>query len=647
MRNQAERKSHFLVGFGEAGDRHDEKKGLVSFDKGDFTIMVALGSPKDFREELVEVLKEWATLGHHIDTNWIVCHPRVHRDAVVSIIEKTFGWSSMVEYTNRNLTTDIDLSILIRDLGNRLNRNFEIDDLSVEAFAHEHPTKKVTNEGVDNESKAIWKGIMRATKKNLDLRYGFALIFIVMIAIALPVIQREKVDLIVAIDDWPGNLPGLAANGGYRTQSGSIYDSLGMEIHFRHEENHRRRWSALADKQVDIISLTLDQVIEFGNDATFSLPDIRVFLSTAWSYRGHGLVASEKTESISDLTGSVAAQKISPSYYFFRMLRMRGRQSIMALDLDERLPAESIRALKSGDARAIALGDPYLSLARETEGLKVFATNYRLPDINIQSVLVARESTISDKRELIGRFVWGWLARAADAQRNTKGFAKDVHGVWPGLLTENRLQSILMNNVYIIDCCENINLHVLDGEYGEMGFSELFVGIANSLGVGVSSNVKSAFSEILRVFEDDKSLGKDSLCVSRRRQEAIVKMRQEIYDMLRNFQGNRNCFFIKHPFGERTVQSDAYYQLRDLCERMASLLHENSEFRIVVVGRSDETGESEEKKSISLLRAHEIKRALLDCTIDPSRIVVDSKGDEEAAGTPEIDRQTKICLEKL
>ncbi len=642
MRDQVERKSHFLVGFGEAGDQHAEGKGLVSFDKGDITVIVALGSPEDFREKLIEVLERWAGLEHHIGTNWIVCHPRIHRDVVVSIIEERFGWSSPIKYANSNLTSDVDLSVLVRDLDNRLNRSFEIENLSVEVFNHEHLSEEVIS-----GPEPIWKRIiqiLRAIRRTLRIRYAVAFILSAAIAAALLIIESEE-DLTVAIDHWPGNLPGLAANGGDYTKRGSLYDSLGLEVRFRYEENHRKRWLMLVNDQTDIISLTLDQIIEFGNESKSAIPDIRVLLSTAWSYGGHGLVASEKMESIRDLTRTVAAQRISPSYYFFRLLRKRGRPSMMALDLDEMLPEESVEALKSGDVGAIVLGDPYLTLARETEGIRVLATAYRLPDIDIQSVLVARKSILDSKREFVGRFVWGWLAMTAEAHKNGKEFVTDIHTVWPELLTESRLQGILKNNVYMIDGGENIELHVLNGMYGTMGFDGLLLRVANSLGLDVPMNVESAFSDILGVLKDSKSLGTEDLLVDRWRQEATVNARQEAYDMMTEFQGGGSCYFISHPPGQSAVQDDARSELRDLRKRLAAFLREYNEFKIEVVGRSDKMGEPEPKESMSLKRAREIEKELR-IEIESSRIVVDWRGDLEATGTPEIDRQTKICLVK-
>ncbi|MCL2398559.1 MAG: phosphate ABC transporter substrate-binding/OmpA family protein [Defluviitaleaceae bacterium] len=179
----------------------------------------------------------------------------------------------------------------------------------------------------------------------------------------------------ISLDEWVGWKNLLDANGGLRTQPGSIYYNLGLDIEFVIINDADHSSSALIAGSIDGAGYTInryaflfDQFVENGLNP--------VYIGTLYaSTGGDGVIAREQFASIESLYG----QRIGVARFSEAMALMDWLIAQSSLTNEQKAtmrndlvmfdsPDDAARAFFAGHLEAAVTWQPYLSQAQEAPG---------------------------------------------------------------------------------------------------------------------------------------------------------------------------------------------------------------------------------------------------------------------------------------
>jgi NitT/TauT family transport system substrate-binding protein len=214
--------------------------------------------------------------------------------------------------------------------------------------------------------------------------------------------ETELPTVKVAINTWPGLGPYYVARAkGFDREEG-------VKIEVIMTEDTVARNSSLASGEVDLVGITLDNVVI---SQSRGVPMVVVGESD-FSFGGDGILAKKEIKSVVDLKGKrVACPEGLPSHFFLLYLLRKnklGPKDIELVPADDGGQAGTLFA--SGKVDAAVTWDPWISNAASKTGGKghVIVTTRDEPGL-ILGIVAANKKTLAERADRIYRAQKAWF----------------------------------------------------------------------------------------------------------------------------------------------------------------------------------------------------------------------------------------------
>jgi NitT/TauT family transport system substrate-binding protein len=210
---------------------------------------------------------------------------------------------------------------------------------------------------------------------------------------ALPIVK-------VAINTWPGLGPFYVARAkGFDREEG-------IQLQVTMTENTEARTSSLVSGEVDLVGITLDNIVI---SRARGLPLVVVGKSDI-SYGGDGIIAKKDIRSVAELKGRrVACPEGLPSHFLLLyLLRQNGMSpsDIQLVPADDGGQAAFLFA--SGNADAAVTWDPWISQTEKLAGGHVLITTREAPGL-LLGIVAANKDLLPERADRIAHAMRAWF----------------------------------------------------------------------------------------------------------------------------------------------------------------------------------------------------------------------------------------------
>ena len=211
--------------------------------------------------------------------------------------------------------------------------------------------------------------------------------------VELPVVK-------VAINTWPGLGPFYVARAkGFDREEG-------IQLQVTMTENTEARTSSLVSGEVDLVGITLDNIVI---SRARGLPLVVVGKSDI-SYGGDGIIAKPEIRSVANLKGKrVACPEGLPSHFLLLYLL---RQNGMGPGDIQLVPADdggqAAFLFTSGNADAAVTWDPWISQTEKLGGGHVLITTREAPGL-LLGIVAANKNLLPERADRIARAMRAWF----------------------------------------------------------------------------------------------------------------------------------------------------------------------------------------------------------------------------------------------
>lgn len=227
----------------------------------------------------------------------------------------------------------------------------------------------------------------------------------------------------VGIVTWGGYAGGIVANNGFKANAESLFwKEYGIAVELKVIDDYpasRTAFKLGGDKDgVDIVWATVDSyALEYDQ-----LKDLnpKVIMQYDWSRGGDAIAVSEEIKSVSDLKGKrIAVAEGTPSHYF--ALYMLAQADLSTTDVnfvftDSAIEAAQIFRQGRADAGVSWSPDVYQA-AEDRQGGHILASTREATNL-IADVFVARGNFVDKHKDLLAKFVLGWLDGVERVNKN-------------------------------------------------------------------------------------------------------------------------------------------------------------------------------------------------------------------------------------
>jgi ABC-type amino acid transport substrate-binding protein len=232
----------------------------------------------------------------------------------------------------------------------------------------------------------------------------------------------------VSLVSFHGYAPGLVVNGNsLTTQSGSIYDRLGVKVSFVIEDSVPTLAQTFGSGTSNCAWRTSDFWAQEQPNMRNAGFDGRAVMVVDNTQGGDAIIAKDPSiRTVEDLAGKrIALLQFTPSHGLTidalanSSLTPRKRESVQYVYINDDEGTGGVRAaFESGKVDAAALWDPDLALALKSGGHVVYSTKTAQNLIFDVMVCDQRVLTKPEGREAVRKFVAGWMEGVKAARAN-------------------------------------------------------------------------------------------------------------------------------------------------------------------------------------------------------------------------------------
>lgn len=225
--------------------------------------------------------------------------------------------------------------------------------------------------------------------------------------------EASNEPLRITINSWIGWAPL------YLAKEKNLNDGVAVDI-IRVEDTGTRK-ATMISGEVDGYASSVDN---FALDASLGVPG-KIVLCFDESFGGDGIVARKSIGTLNDLIGKkIGYQKGLPSHFLLlAALKNAGLSGddVVHVDMDA---DKAGAAFVAGHLDAAVTWEPWISKAADMADGKILLTTRDFPGL-IVDALVFREDVIKNRKDDIGKLVYGWFS-ALDYWNNHKEEADQI-----------------------------------------------------------------------------------------------------------------------------------------------------------------------------------------------------------------------------
>lgn len=251
------------------------------------------------------------------------------------------------------------------------------------------------------------------------------------------VVKDNKDTINISLDEWIGWKSIIDANGGLKTQAGSIYDKLGIDVNISVINDAEQSSNALISKKIDAAGYTINRTAILSEK--FKEAGINVIMPyiTNFSNGGDGIIANSSINSITDLVNArIGIPELSEAHslvvWFINQsdLPAADKASIITNLIKFDTPDEAALAFFAGELDVAATWEPYLTQAQDTADAHILFSTASSSSL-IMDGIVFNEEFAKANPDVVSKFIQGSLM-AADMYDSEPD---SIRKVMPGFAT--------------------------------------------------------------------------------------------------------------------------------------------------------------------------------------------------------------------
>lgn len=437
----------------------------------------------------------------------------------------------------------------------------------------------------------------------------------------------------LSLDEWIGWKSIIDANGGLTTQSGSIYDKLGVKVNINVINDATQSSNALIKGDLNAAGYTINRTAFLSKKFTDAGKEVVMPYITNYSNGGDGIIAKSSIQNVNDLVNAkIGVPEFSEAQtlvvWFVNNSDLSAKKKAKIIDnlVLFSTPDDAAKAFFAGQIDVAATWEPYLTQAKNMTDAHVLFSTASSSNLVMDGILFDKKFAEAHA-DVVDKFIQGSL-EAADMY-NTEFNA--IREVMPMFNTASD-EDIVANTESAKLTTWKDNLDLLNGTAKTI-YSDM-CNVWTSIGESVNADlVNSIFDDTyINAISDQFSATE----VSNTKEVKVTKdNKQEIQDTEALLSGRASVTFIKNTakFSDSAAASEELNKFIDIAKVLDGAI-------IEIAGNTDPNPDSdpedEYNKKLSQQRAEAVKNYFVMNGISNGRIVVVGNG----SSNPVVDNDT-------
>lgn len=225
--------------------------------------------------------------------------------------------------------------------------------------------------------------------------------------------SRESKTIKLSLDEWIGWKSVIDANGGLKTQPGSIYDNLGIDVEIHVVNDATQSSNALIKGDLNAAGYTINRTAFLSNKFKEAGLDVVMPYITNYSNGGDGLIATDKYRTVESLVDAkIGVPQFSEAHslvvWFVNQSDLGDDQKSKIIDnlIFFETPDEAAKAFFSGQIDVAATWQPYLTQAENTSNCHVLFSTANSTKLIMDGILF-RKDWAETNADVVSKFIDG------------------------------------------------------------------------------------------------------------------------------------------------------------------------------------------------------------------------------------------------
>lgn len=437
----------------------------------------------------------------------------------------------------------------------------------------------------------------------------------------------------VSLDEWIGWKSIIDANGGLTTQSGSIYDKLGIKVNINIINDATQSSNALIKGDLNAAGYTINRTAFLSKKFTDAGKEVVMPYITNYSNGGDGIIAKSSIQNVNDLVNAkIGVPEFSEAQtlvvWFVNNSDLSNKDKAKIIDnlVLFSTPDDAAKAFFAGQIDVAATWEPYLTQAKNMTDAHVLFSTASSSNLVMDGILFDKKFAEAHA-DVVEKFIQGSL-EAADAYSTEFDAIREVMPMFNTASDED----IVSNTESARLTTWKDNLDLLNGTAKTI-YSDM-CNAWTSIGESVNADlVNSIFDDTYINAISDKFSATE---VSNTNTVKVTKdNKKEIQDTEALLSGRASVTFIKNTakFSDSAAASEELNKFIDIAKVLDGAI-------IEIAGNTDPNPDSdpedEYNKKLSQQRAEAVKNYFVMNGISNGRIVVVGNG----SSNPVVDNDT-------
>lgn len=439
--------------------------------------------------------------------------------------------------------------------------------------------------------------------------------------------SKSTNEMNISLDEWIGWKSVVDANGGLKTQPGSIFDKLGIKVNIHVINDATQSSNALIKGELDGAGYTVNRYAFLYPKFKENKTDVVMPFITNSSTGGDGIIAKNDIKSVEDLVGKkIAVPRYSEAQTLVWWLLNKSNLSKDDIDKIQKdmvmfdTPDDAAKAFFAGQVDAAATWQPYLTQAQDTTGAKLLFSTKSATSIVLDGI-VFEKGYYEKNKDTVAKFIEGTL-QAEELYTTEFTSIKDTMPLFSTETNENikamsedaTLSSYAVNKELLTSTAKTLFTDMSD-IWNKLGEKSLPGEVNNAFDTTALDTLSGKF---------DEAVSKEPKFTEKQREKA--QQVDNVESLLKKsvtieFQPNSAAF----------LNAEQASKVLDEFVDIAKILDGSI---IQIEGNINDTGigESEAGKKLSYQRAKTVSEYLKLNGVDPSRFVIVGNGISKQIG---------------
>lgn len=437
----------------------------------------------------------------------------------------------------------------------------------------------------------------------------------------------------VSLDEWIGWKSIIDANGGLTTQSGSIYDKLGIKVNINIINDATQSSNALIKGDLNAAGYTINRTAFLSKKFTDAGKEVVMPYITNYSNGGDGIIAKSSIQNVNDLVNAkIGVPEFSEAQtlvvWFVNNSDLSNKDKAKIIDnlVLFSTPDDAAKAFFAGQIDVAATWEPYLTQAQNMTDAHVLFSTASSSNLVMDGILFDKKFAEAHA-DVVEKFIQGSL-EAADVYSTEFDAIREVMPMFNTASDEDIVSNT--ESAKLTTWKDNSNL--LNGTAKTI-YSDM-CNVWTSIGESVNADLVNS------IFDDTYiNAISDKFSVTEVSNTNTVKVtednKKEIQDTEALLQGKASVTFIQNTakFSDSASASKELNKFIDIAKVLDGAI-------IEIAGNTDPNPESdpedEYNHKLSLQRAEAVKNYFVMNGISNGRIVVVGNG----SSNPVVDNDT-------